>query len=204
MSRRQSNRPVAQRYNLISTRQDDFSIVLGDTDKIWINDDGDGAIHVGGSTKSSAPFSVASDGTLTATGATIRSATSGDRAELTPDGLVFYQSAKFGGDSSLSFARGSGEIMATIGLDNFSLGLPSSILVDLTLGSVAMDLKVKANNISLIADSQDMGLGVGMVRISNRTTAPSTNPTGGGLLYAESGALKWRGSSGTVTTIANA
>ena len=35
-------------------------------------------------------------------------------------------------------------------------------------------------------------------------TAPSSNPTGGGILYVEGGALKFRGSSGTVTTIANA
>jgi hypothetical protein len=35
-------------------------------------------------------------------------------------------------------------------------------------------------------------------------TAPTSNPTGGGILYAEAGALKWRGSSGTVTTIAAA
>ena len=36
------------------------------------------------------------------------------------------------------------------------------------------------------------------------STAPSSNPTGGGYLYVEAGALKYRGSSGTVTTIANA
>ena len=35
-------------------------------------------------------------------------------------------------------------------------------------------------------------------------TAPTANPTSGGVLYVESGALKYRGSSGTVTTIANA
>lgn len=35
-------------------------------------------------------------------------------------------------------------------------------------------------------------------------TAPTANPTGGGVLYVESGALKYRGSSGTITTIANA
>jgi hypothetical protein len=34
--------------------------------------------------------------------------------------------------------------------------------------------------------------------------APGSNPTSGGYLYVESGALKYRGSSGTVTTIANA
>jgi hypothetical protein len=44
----------------------------------------------------------------------------------------------------------------------------------------------------------------GMVLINNLTTAPTTNPSGGGFLYCEGGALKYRGSSGTVTTIANA
>lgn len=35
-------------------------------------------------------------------------------------------------------------------------------------------------------------------------SAPSSNPSGGGIVYVEAGALKYRGSSGTVTTIANA
>jgi len=37
--------------------------------------------------------------------------------------------------------------------------------------------------------------------IANTSEAPSSNPTGGGYLYVESGALKFRGSSGTVTTL---
>ena len=40
--------------------------------------------------------------------------------------------------------------------------------------------------------------------LSNAQTVPTTNPTGGGILYAEAGALKWRGPSGTVTVIATA
>ena len=40
--------------------------------------------------------------------------------------------------------------------------------------------------------------------LSNAQTVPTTNPSGGGILYSEAGALKWRGSSGTVTTIAAA
>lgn len=43
---------------------------------------------------------------------------------------------------------------------------------------------------------------VGGVFIRNATTAPTGNPSGGGFLYVESGALKYRGSSGTITTIA--
>ena len=46
--------------------------------------------------------------------------------------------------------------------------------------------------------------GAGNIFIGNSTTIPSSNPTNGGALYVEGGALKFRGSSGTVTTIANA
>lgn len=49
-----------------------------------------------------------------------------------------------------------------------------------------------------------LGGGVGVINIGNANTAPTTNPTGGGILYCEGGALKYRGTSGTVTTIANA
>jgi hypothetical protein len=44
----------------------------------------------------------------------------------------------------------------------------------------------------------------GTVFIGNDTAVPSVDPVGGGFLYVEAGALKYRGSSGTVTTIANA
>lgn len=42
------------------------------------------------------------------------------------------------------------------------------------------------------------------LEIKNTSAAPGSNPSAGGFLYVESGALKYRGSSGTVTTIANA
>jgi hypothetical protein len=45
------------------------------------------------------------------------------------------------------------------------------------------------------------GGGVGIAFIANATTVPTTNPSGGGVLYCEAGALKFRGSSGTVTTL---
>jgi hypothetical protein len=44
----------------------------------------------------------------------------------------------------------------------------------------------------------------GCFGIANAATVPTGAPSGGGVLYVESGALKYRGSSGTVTTIANA
>ena len=48
------------------------------------------------------------------------------------------------------------------------------------------------------------GGGAGVVYISNATTAPTSNPVGGGILYVANGALKYRGSSGAVTTLAPA
>lgn len=57
----------------------------------------------------------------------------------------------------------------------------------------------------------NLGLGVNTFGTSaanvlglKNATAPTTSPAGMGQLYVEAGALKYRGSSGTVTTIANA
>jgi len=85
------------------------------------------------------------------------------------------------------------------------------------------DGATEANNIMIVADwdqsavltgpagnfqffnlTPSIGGGSGVIGISNRTTAPTSNPSGGGILYCEAGALKYRGSGGTVTTIANA
>jgi len=58
-------------------------------------------------------------------------------------------------------------------------------------------------NIGFGTTSQ-FGGGHGVIAIVNATVAPSVNPAGGGILYVEDGALKYRGSKGTVTTIAPA
>jgi hypothetical protein len=66
----------------------------------------------------------------------------------------------------------------------------------------------RGRNIALSTSSTIGGItfggAVGAFFIGNATTDPTSNPTAGGLLYVSSGALKYRGSSGTVTTIANA
>ena len=64
--------------------------------------------------------------------------------------------------------------------------------------------KTYTKDIILGLQSASLGGGVGVAFISNATTVPASNPTGGGILYVEGGALKYRGSSGTVTTIAPA
>jgi hypothetical protein len=66
-------------------------------------------------------------------------------------------------------------------------------------------LQMAANrNLQLASATVSIGGGSGVIGIANATTVPTSNATGGGILYAEGGALKWRGSSGTITTIAAA
>ncbi|MFF8609646.1 hyaluronoglucosaminidase [Streptomyces sp. NPDC015346] len=55
-----------------------------------------------------------------------------------------------------------------------------------------------------VAGAESYGGGDGVIGIRNATTPPTANPTNGGVLFAEGGALKWRGSAGSVTVIAPA
>ena len=48
------------------------------------------------------------------------------------------------------------------------------------------------------------GGGFGVFTMGNVQTVPTSSATSGGILYVDNGALKYRGSSGTVTTIAPA
>jgi hypothetical protein len=52
--------------------------------------------------------------------------------------------------------------------------------------------------------NKDFGGGQGVIAIANASVAPTENPTDGGILYVEGGALKYRSSSGMVTVIAPA
>jgi len=58
-------------------------------------------------------------------------------------------------------------------------------------------------NIGFRTTSQ-FGRGQGVIAIANASVAPTVNPAGGGILYVEDGALKYRGSNGTITAIAPA
>jgi hypothetical protein len=75
----------------------------------------------------------------------------------------------------------------------------------ISLQTAATDrLKIDSAGNVLLWAGAGLGGGVFVLSIHNATTDPTSNPTAGGILYASGGALKWRGSSGTVTTIAPA
>jgi hypothetical protein len=61
-----------------------------------------------------------------------------------------------------------------------------------------------SGNLALFAAGGTYGGGTLVAFIHNCSVVPTTNPTAGGILYVDTGALKYRGSSGTVTTIAAA
>jgi hypothetical protein len=61
-----------------------------------------------------------------------------------------------------------------------------------------------SRNVQLGSATASLGGGVVVIGIANATTAPTSNPTGGGILYVDSGALKYLGTSGTAATIVNA
>ena len=58
-----------------------------------------------------------------------------------------------------------------------------------------------SGNLGLNTSSYGSGVG-SVLGLANATTVPSSNPVAGGVIYVESGVLKYRGSSGTVTTLA--
>jgi hypothetical protein len=77
----------------------------------------------------------------------------------------------------------------------------ANILIEVNGGErarISPDGNVGIGTSSFGASSQKV------LAIGNAAAVPTGNPTDGGVLYVESGALKYRGSSGTVTTIANA
>jgi hypothetical protein len=68
---------------------------------------------------------------------------------------------------------------------------------------VVFQRSAAGGNIGFRTASQ-FGAGRGVIAIANADAAPSVNPAGAGILYVEGGALKYRGSNGTVTVIAPA
>ncbi|MEW6214100.1 MAG: LAGLIDADG family homing endonuclease [Nitrospirota bacterium] len=90
---------------------------------------------------------------------------------------------------------------AALGKAAISIGGYGEIQVDIP-GTVGGRFIVRDNSNVGIGTTDQFGGGVRVIGVANATTVPTSNPTGGGILYVEAGALKYRGSSGTITTIA--
>ena len=147
-------------------------------------------------------------------GATFTGAVTVDGADITVvDGQLVLDSS---GTAINAVDRGATSnfaayLLRTAGVDRWSLqmvnnGTNDLLLSDSAQGTVALlvESRATAPNLSLLTAAKQYGSGAGVVFLPDCTTPPSTNPSGGGVLFAEGGALKWRGSAGTVTTIAPA
>lgn len=80
----------------------------------------------------------------------------------------------------------------------------SSVMAELT--EVVLNQRVLAllRGSALTSTQMPSNTGDLVMYIGNAATAPTANPVSGGILYAEAGALKWRGSGGNITTLAAA
>ncbi|MGW2895845.1 hypothetical protein ACWDAO_14790 [Streptomyces sp. NPDC001212] len=75
---------------------------------------------------------------------------------------------------------------------------------NVTLGPGLVARRSSATVSSLSLNTTSLGGGVGVIAIGNAATVPTGTPIDGGVLFAEGGALKWRGPSGNTVTIAAA
>jgi hypothetical protein len=101
--------------------------------------------------------------------------------------------------TAVDFSGGAGRIIA--------IGADASTVAPLIFGNSTTTTYTERARIDTSGNLLLGGTatpGARVMYIANATTVPASNPSGGGVLYVEGGALKYRGSSGTVTTIANA
>lgn len=114
----------------------------------------------------------------------------------------------FGGSSSASSLRNTAGVFAYASetwTDGSAYGAELRFETTANAGTSRTEkMRLLGNGNLGLRTTDQFGSGVGVVGIASATTVPTTNPTGGGVLYVEGGALKYRGSSGTVSTIAPA
>ncbi|MYX26060.1 hypothetical protein GTY75_05150 [Streptomyces sp. SID8381] len=143
-------------------------------------------------------------------------------ASLQPGGLMVNNLVT--DSASVCGAANAGRVFVqqtdanTVGLEavSASSSATSLVLFKDANGNVVFEVTGAGNPVSrathyfpaalqLGATTADLGGSAGaVISVKNVTTAPTTNPTNGGILFVQAGALKYRGSSGTVTTIAPA
>lgn len=111
----------------------------------------------------------------------------------------------YGVAGSVRFFDTAGNILLDV--DSVALGVNQLAIASAPAGSPP-ELAARGTdaNVDLMLRGKGTGsvrLANGALRLNNVAAAPAA-PTGGGILYVEAGALKYRGSSGSVTTVAPA
>ena len=127
------------------------------------------------------------------------------------EGRVYVKASTSTNASYQTFNNGAGDF--NIGRDSSAGGISGTAYAAVLFGLGAYPIIFGTNGAERARIDASGNLGVGVTAFGTSAakiigiangTAPSSSPAGMGQLYVESGALKYRGSSGTVTTIANA
>lgn len=129
-------------------------------------------------------------------------ATQNFRFELDSDGAaVYFQANEYynSGWQLYDSARAPAQIRMTCTSADSSIGFYTKAA---NTAQSTLRLTIDKNG-NLGLGGTSFASGVTVMFMAN-ATAPSGTPSGGGVLYVESGSLKFKGSSGTVTTIAAA
>lgn len=111
-------------------------------------------------------------------------------------GNTFLQLDGGGGVAELS-VNTTGDFLYSVN------GVASNVLQVIRAGAVGSTLVLSSGNVRIGGATSGGGSAAKTIFLDN-ATIPTANPTGGGILYVESGALKYRGSSGTITVVAPA
>ena len=138
----------------------------------------------------------------------------GTAMTLNSTGLGIGSSPAANSSLTVYRANSNSALRVTNGPSSNNVGITLESLggnVVLNNGNGPLEVSVGGSLRATIDTSGNVGIGVSTFGTSAAkvlgladATAPSTSPAGMGQLYVEAGALKYRGSSGTVTTIANA
>jgi len=131
---------------------------------------------------------------------TLGDATGADTVFVGAGNLYAFQ-WKVGATLAMSYQSGSsGGLVFEGSTDNISIGsAPGATVVHMATAGGGANVGLIPNSVSPAFNGAQ-----GIIYIGNRTTLPSSNPSAGGYLYVDGGALKYRGSSGTITTVAAA
>lgn len=100
---------------------------------------------------------------------------------------------RFGGTASFEAAttfNGAVSFNAGVTFSTVDMSFAGALYAYYSTGNVAF------------GDAGSFGGGTDVVFISSATTIPTSNPVGGGLMYVDGGALKFRSAGGTITTMA--
>jgi hypothetical protein len=120
---------------------------------------------------------------------------------------IAAQSAEAGGNGTGGDLILKGGINGAGGNNGGSVLIGGNMIQALVMGTIGVDAGRQITSLNYATGkltATQVPTGDGVTFIGNRNAAPSSNPVDGGILYAEAGALKYRGSSGSVNIIAPA